>query len=83
MSNRLSEIKAREQLATKGKWMSIDGQFVIEPNGDGICQTFDCDGEDYLNHENNLEFIANCREDIPWLLGEIERLKKQLEVLVG
>lgn len=84
--SRLDEIRAREQAATPGPWF-------VEPIGDrdfetakqrgrvipdvlrwqGYRNTLDC-GED----DATAQFIAHAREDIPWLLAEIERLQENL-----
>jgi hypothetical protein len=77
---RISEIKARVEAATKGPW-------VIDPKGDRLT-TFiwnelrsDYRGpgpalvvdDDYMS-THNADFIANAREDIPYLLAEISCL---------
>ena len=87
----LNAIKKRAEKATPGPWIPSclssgyvvcdDREFeviasVMEYNDDGTVYMVFTD-----NHENNRQFIAHAREDIPKLLVEIERLRKLAEVL--
>ena len=68
----LAAMKAREKAATKGPWvvgMRIMDMFSIDT----------VDREAYLGDicsEQDSEFIAHARQDIPKLLAEVERLQK-------
>ena len=73
----LKEIEDRCNKATKGPWKSmIEGR--DHTSGDSFIMT---GGEDIyiLNplFDNNQDFIANAKQDIPKLIGEIKRLKKK------
>jgi hypothetical protein len=72
---RLDEIKARVEAATKGPWFVIlhpDGRSVQNRPlgcGDLIC------GQEITAREEDMTFTAHAREDIPWLLAEVGRLR--------
>jgi len=72
----LQEIENRCNNATKGPWKSmIEGR--DHTSGDSFIMT---DGEDiYISNplfDNNQDFIANAKQDIPKLIAEIRKLKK-------
>ena len=72
----LKEIENRCNKATKGPWKSmIEGR--DHTSGDSFIMT---DGEDiYISNplfDNNQDFIASARQDIPKLIEEIRKLKK-------
>ena len=88
----LIEIKRRLNLATKGPWKSyIEGRDI--ESGSSFVMTGIKDGEDifsnhrgediYLNGATNddQDFIANARQDIPRLIQEVEKLKQEIERL--
>lgn len=68
---RVAAIQERLDKATPGPWESvwvcIDEEVVIEREG--------VKHDDEHMTLNDADFIANAREDIPFLLAEIERLK--------
>ena len=79
MTDRLDEIRARAEAATPGPW----GQGNIN-SGDGISLL-----DVYSEHagyvkvasvwdSEDRDFIAHAREDIPYLLAEVERLRAAL-----
>ena len=79
---RLAEIEARCNAATPGPWTLMpemcgpDGQGVYEESGLGIiCEV----GDPYPRGDNhpqeNMEFIAAARADVPDLLAEVRRLR--------
>lgn len=75
----LQEIEKRCNNATKGPWKSmIEGR--DHTSGDSFIMT---GGEDiYINNpllDNNQDFIANAKQDIPKLISEIRRLKRELK----
>ena len=75
----LKEIENRCSKATKGPWKSmIEGR--DHTSGDSFIMT---GGEDiYINNplfDNNQDFIANAKQDIPKLIAEIRKLKSKME----
>lgn len=73
----LEEIEDRCNKATKGPWKSmIEGR--DHTSGDSFIMT---DGEDiYISNplfDNNQDFIANAKQDIPKLIEEIRVLKNK------
>jgi chromosome segregation ATPase len=73
----LAEIKKRAEKATEGEWINVDGGYVItldgthpEGYGESVADVYG---------ENDAEFIAHARQDIPKLLEEIEYLRKEVE----
>lgn len=72
----LDTIRERAEKATPGPWSNDGDTYIIPDNDlDIVCQTFNKWGDNYENHEANIEFITNAREDVPQLLAEIERLQ--------
>ena len=75
----LSEIQLRCDAATCGPWVSyVEGRdhtsgsnFIMTGQGDNRCEDIELTGATILDQD----FIANARQDIPRLLGEIKRLK--------
>lgn len=79
--DRLEEIREREQAATPGSWnIDRDGQIrsgiILVAGCNPIIRNGELwsDGIRYPN-SSNAEFIAHTREDIPYLLSEIDHLK--------
>jgi len=90
--NRLEEIKARESKTTKEDWRydergisvrACDDQMTIcdirgwghlTGQGHGALKLSDEDGKE--QQDNNGLFIAHSRQDISWLITEVERLKE-------
>ena len=66
-ATRLDEIRARCEAATPGPWESSLGDIFF---GEYMLYV-ECAG---TNEDS--EFIAHAREDIPFLLGEAERMQK-------
>ena len=88
--NELKEIEQRCLAGTKGNWFPmIEG--VTHTSGDDFIMTgvddienINCSsrGKDmYLVNgtKEDLEFIANAKQDIPRLIAEIRKLKKEIE----
>lgn len=68
---RLAEIKARVDAATKGPW-TLENDWTIEVSGgDGLIAKMQ------LQDGVNAKFIVNARSDIPWLLAHISRLEAE------
>lgn len=74
---RIADISARTEAATSGPWKAmIEGRdhssgssCIVTKNG-GI----DFDGAT----DSDIEFMANARQDIPYLISELRRLEKIL-----
>lgn len=91
---RLEEIKKRAEEATKGPWESDQILYVWQRgDGGGMVLDTDIDGEGEGSivrargvgrglsrdqQKKNLEFVAQARQDIPWL---VDRLEKALQYL--
>lgn len=79
-ADRLAEIRARAERATEGPWVQLPPwetvpattPSIISPNGDIA---------DRIEAEADAEFIAHAREDVPYLLDEVERLRADLSRL--
>ena len=85
-ADRLEEIKARADAATEGPWHAWDrgiGWEVHKGEGCAPGRRPPCDD---LNGEfrgtftqPDAKFIAAAREDVPWLVSEIERLTRVID----
>ena len=74
--SRLDEIRAREAAATPGPWFDTGD---VESVGVSIAMDPYADiNPDRAVWKVNADFIAHAREDIPFLLAEIERLELAL-----
>lgn len=72
---RLDEIEARANLASDGPW-KVDpcpDYLVINKYGSHVCETFLLD--------NDSEFIAAARQDVPDLVAEVRRLRAALNAV--
>ena len=82
MTDRLDEIRARAEAATPGPWAAEredDYEWIVvggtyEPDCRYVIA--DCG---FDSPQSNATFIAHAREDIPYLLAEVERLRAALE----
>ena len=71
-------IKGRCDKATPGPWISfIEGR--DHTSGSSFIRTSDEDIELIGATDKDLDFIASCRQDVPRLTEEIERLKQLLD----
>ena len=71
-------IKERCDKATPGPWISfIEGR--DHTSGSSFIRTSDEDIELIGATDKDLDFIASCRQDVPRLTEEIERLKQLLD----
>jgi hypothetical protein len=87
----LEEIRSRLNSATGGPWRSmVEGR--DHTSGDNFIMTGPADGRGkdlYLSQgplpasPEDQDFVASARQDIPRLLGEIERLKALVKRLQG
>lgn len=82
----LSAIKERVAKATPGPWLVApekcgpEGQGVYESDGFGcICEVGDPYPRGSNRPQENMEFIANAREDVPALVAEVERLREVIK----
>lgn len=74
MNQRIGEIRARCEAATPGPWKQYNDWEVITPSKiQSVAHTFN------PNANNDAEFIAHVREDVPYLLSEVERLIAEIE----
>ena len=79
MTDRLDEIRSRAEAATPGPWG------VFAKRGGDVCEVLDAHHDQvcrmYAYDEDTLAdatFIAHAREDIPYLLAEVEQLPRRL-----
>lgn len=89
----LTAIRERAEKATPGPWgwsdaKVRDGKYVFVPQGSYLAGTLIMFGDTYENGEQDADFIAHAREDIPRLLdaleaafAEIERLQRKLNAM--
>jgi hypothetical protein len=75
MSDRMSAIRKRCDRATAGPWKhdldkdTRDMPFVYTPTAPFLVDI-------NIGTPDDAAFIAHAREDIPWLLSELDRLSK-------
>ncbi|KYG89020.1 hypothetical protein A0U40_13415 [[Bacillus] sp. KCTC 13219] len=81
----IEAIKERVAKATPGPWIiepekcGPEGQGVFETDSFGcICEVGDPYPRGNNRPQENMEFIAHAREDVPALIAEVERLKTEL-----
>ena len=75
---KLEQIKERFNRATDGSWIS----FVEDRDhtcGSNFIRTAENDIELIGASVDDQDFIANARQDIPWLINEVYKLKKLLK----
>jgi hypothetical protein len=83
-SKKLDEIRARCDAARAGPWTAIiegrdqDGgsSFIMIGHENGRGEDLHLSGYDTVVPTADYDFIAHAREDIPFLLAEIERLTR-------
>ena len=89
----LEAIEAREKAATPGPWKKASLSedygagygmttfFVKQPDGNlyriGSADT----SKKYIEENNNAEFVAHSRQDVPALVAEVKRLNAEVERL--
>jgi hypothetical protein len=86
LTDKLAEIRKREQAATPGPW-----QFNASTYTEGLIWIPEWDGRLYLRTENrqtpnignNTQFIAHARTDIPKLLAVIDACLEGFEGTIG
>lgn len=70
-NDRLAEIKARCEAATPGPWAVSEAYTLFGVEGDWL-------GDIVSTNEADVPFIRCCREDVPHLLTEVERLRAEV-----
>lgn len=93
---RLAAIEARLEKATPGPWHVDKHSAYIWSARDEMVADSDCIGRlperavvrirgvgASLPIEDNMQFIAHAREDIPWLVAECTRLRSELSSAEG
>ena len=74
MSDWTDEIRARADAATPGTWINY-GQGWITVRGDERCDPVGVPQNLVPRKEDDSEFIANARRDIPRLLDTLDKIK--------
>lgn len=88
MSDRVEQIRARAEAATEGPWVidstepSIWSPRVIVIGNYTAADLYESPAWEDGTAED-LGFIAHAREDVPWLLAEVERLQRDVDHLRG
>ncbi|GLJ03540.1 hypothetical protein LNK20_11500 [Bacillus safensis] len=75
---RLEEIRQRADAATEGPW-EIGKQ---SPNGLNNIGTIGGLLTAQTTNEDNAKYIAHARQDIPWLISEIDRLNSGIDSVI-
>lgn len=84
-TQRFIEIKERASAASAGPWKrtrGITGTVICRHNVDHTDYEQIIVAYPYANTvdtEKDLQFIENAREDVPWLVGQIEQLMMRLK----
>ena len=78
--NRIEEIEAREKAATDGPWKQGRAGNMRIYGPDGMGQDSGLVAQVFKGRENT-HFIAHSRQDIPWLLGMVKRMKPFLHTV--
>jgi hypothetical protein len=82
--DRIDEIWKREQAATEGPWWWINAKTCLINKKESVLQPILYGQEDFsilANNNEDKDFIAHARQDIPDLLAEVERLQAENERL--
>ena len=86
----LEAIESRVNAATPGPWhtklgdgVTFDIQAVVTSATGEICGHRQLGYRDARNYENNADFIAHAREDIPALLAEVKRQADEIEAVTA
>ena len=84
----LAAIRARAEAATDGPWqqsMDITGRLMVVVNltPHQFREIIIAVSSDNSPRDEDLDFIAHAREDVPALLAEVERLREALAVVVA
>lgn len=84
---RNEEIRERCENATPGPW-EVGSDIFVDPNvhigiyqrvENGFVRIARANSDVSENNKHNAKFIAHAREDIPFLLAEVDRLQDELQ----
>jgi hypothetical protein len=77
----LAEIRKRAEAATAGPWKYTDRDNVVyTANAD---YKYAVEVAEEIGHKFDGEFIAHAREDVPKLIAEVERLRRELSFIAN
>lgn len=78
---RIAEIRAREQKATVGCWYAVNqfGRMAIVKSGSDAHDPQQAIVGHYGMRDNDAEFIAHARQDVPFLLDALEKSDANFE----
>jgi len=88
--DRLRKIRERCNAATPGPWAMVHSECFPDRQADVVSKAEGLKaGERWIADKSpfdkksgislvNADFIANARQDVPWLLDEVERLRREL-----
>jgi hypothetical protein len=81
-TEQLNAIKERAEKATN---VNNSGWYVDEDYSDTIRDAWDCEliAQVARGKDNDAEFIAQARTDIPALIAEVERLRKEISFIAN
>lgn len=83
MTDRLDEIQARVEAATPGPWEVTQEGWSVISAACNICGTYHNhsmhDGGRTWDAQPDADFIAHSREDVPFLLAEVSKLRAIIE----
>lgn len=74
-AGRLAQIRAREQAATEGSWFVGREGDVVAPGDQCVAEVWPLGA----GPDVNARFIAGARQDVPWLLGQLETAQAAME----
>ncbi len=80
----LDAIEARAERATKGPWKYVSVydevlSLAVDGKREGVCCTWSSDGDVFhgVNQDNNADFIANARDDVPALVARVREFEEE------
>ena len=74
----LTQMKERAEKATGGPWEHDVWSNAITNDGGSVDIISNVDGQISV-YDNDAEFIAHAREDVPRLVAEVERLREHIQ----
>ena len=84
--DRIEEIRARVEKASKGPWTTEDGHYPCFKDIKGpsfnisvVTYASDLDSDDIRKRLDDIDFIFHAREDIPYLLTALAEKDKRIE----
>lgn len=80
--NRIDEIKARCEAATPGPW-ETEGAKLNRAVIGGKVKLLNWVGDSLFYSKDDFAFIAAAREDIPFLLSEVDKLTAERDALIA